>query len=337
MSSSSPTEIQRALALEGSIGATPLVELARFSKDAARIFAKLEWFNPGGSVKDRIARAMIADAERRGAALSRRHDRGADLGQHRCRARHARGGQGVSLRDRDAGGLRPRQGEADGGSGRDGRPDAVRGPHDRSDRARPEDHGQDSRRLHAEPVRQSRQRPGALRDDGARDRRGPRRLDGRVRRRRRDDRDVHRRRALLARTGRRISSESRPSRRARSSAEERRGRTRSRGSASPSSPRSSTAARSTRSSRSRTRRPSRRAGAWRARKGSSPAVPRESRPRRRSNRAAPRAGQDRGDDLPGRGGAVPGAGDIWRVGSDRVRESRVEGPRSKVPGPDFRP
>lgn len=66
MNSSSSTEIHRALALEDSIGATPLVRLARFSRGAARIFAKLEWFNPGGSIKDRIARAMIADAERRG-------------------------------------------------------------------------------------------------------------------------------------------------------------------------------------------------------------------------------------------------------------------------------
>jgi cysteine synthase len=66
LSSSSSTEIHRALALEESVGATPIVELARFSRGAARIFAKLEWFNPGGSVKDRIARAMIADAELRG-------------------------------------------------------------------------------------------------------------------------------------------------------------------------------------------------------------------------------------------------------------------------------
>ena len=52
--------------LADSIGNTPLVELPRFSAGAARIFAKLEWFNPGGSVKDRIARAMITDAEKRG-------------------------------------------------------------------------------------------------------------------------------------------------------------------------------------------------------------------------------------------------------------------------------
>jgi cysteine synthase A len=43
-----------------------LVELPRFARGAARLFAKLEWFNPGGSVKDRIARAMIEDGERRG-------------------------------------------------------------------------------------------------------------------------------------------------------------------------------------------------------------------------------------------------------------------------------
>jgi cysteine synthase len=66
LNSSPSTEIHRALGLEESIGATPLVELARFSRGAARILAKLEWLNPGGSVKDRIARAMIEDAEKRG-------------------------------------------------------------------------------------------------------------------------------------------------------------------------------------------------------------------------------------------------------------------------------
>ncbi|MGH9364253.1 MAG: pyridoxal-phosphate dependent enzyme, partial [Thermoanaerobaculia bacterium] len=59
-------EAAAATHLANSIGNTPLVELAHFSAGAARIFAKLEWFNPGGSVKDRIARAMIADAEKRG-------------------------------------------------------------------------------------------------------------------------------------------------------------------------------------------------------------------------------------------------------------------------------
>ncbi len=52
--------------LSRAIGQTPMVELSRFSRGAARIFAKLEWLNPGGSVKDRIGRAMVEDGERRG-------------------------------------------------------------------------------------------------------------------------------------------------------------------------------------------------------------------------------------------------------------------------------
>jgi cysteine synthase B len=50
-----------------AIGHTPLVELKRLSpKPGVRIYAKLESYNPTGSVKDRVARAMIEDAEERG-------------------------------------------------------------------------------------------------------------------------------------------------------------------------------------------------------------------------------------------------------------------------------
>ena len=52
------------------IGHTPLLKLNRFAKEnelGADIYAKLEYFNPAGSVKDRIARAMLDDAEARGA------------------------------------------------------------------------------------------------------------------------------------------------------------------------------------------------------------------------------------------------------------------------------
>jgi cysteine synthase len=50
-----------------SIGHTPLVELKGFSpRPEVRLFAKLEGNNPTGSVKDRIARAMVEDAERDG-------------------------------------------------------------------------------------------------------------------------------------------------------------------------------------------------------------------------------------------------------------------------------
>ena len=55
--------------LTGLIGNTPLLELNKFSaaKDIATpVIAKVEYFNPGGSVKDRIALAMIEDAESRG-------------------------------------------------------------------------------------------------------------------------------------------------------------------------------------------------------------------------------------------------------------------------------
>ncbi len=48
------------------IGHTPLVELKSFSNTKVKYFAKLEWHNPFGSVKDRAAYWMIKDAERRG-------------------------------------------------------------------------------------------------------------------------------------------------------------------------------------------------------------------------------------------------------------------------------
>jgi len=48
------------------IGNTPLVELAPAEGQKAKIVAKIEFFNPGGSVKDRIALAMIEDAEEKG-------------------------------------------------------------------------------------------------------------------------------------------------------------------------------------------------------------------------------------------------------------------------------
>lgn len=51
------------------IGKTPLLELTHIEKEfnlKARILAKLEYFNPAGSVKDRVAKAMIDDAEAKG-------------------------------------------------------------------------------------------------------------------------------------------------------------------------------------------------------------------------------------------------------------------------------
>ena len=53
--------------LLAEIGNTPLVEIRRIiASDCGRIFAKLEWFNPGGSVKDRPAYNMILQGEKSG-------------------------------------------------------------------------------------------------------------------------------------------------------------------------------------------------------------------------------------------------------------------------------
>ncbi len=52
---------------EELIGCTPLMELSEISTDmCAKVYAKLEFFNPAGSVKDRVAKAMIDDFEKRG-------------------------------------------------------------------------------------------------------------------------------------------------------------------------------------------------------------------------------------------------------------------------------
>src|SRR5439155_9815130 len=62
LKSSSPTAVRLSAGVSGAIGGTPLVELSRFARGAGKIFAKLEWLNPGGSLKDRIALALIEDA-----------------------------------------------------------------------------------------------------------------------------------------------------------------------------------------------------------------------------------------------------------------------------------
>ena len=54
------------------IGNTPLLEVKKIEEAEnlkARVLVKIECFNPGGSVKDRVALAMIEDAERKGLLL----------------------------------------------------------------------------------------------------------------------------------------------------------------------------------------------------------------------------------------------------------------------------
>src|ERR671931_61595 len=64
-SSSSSSSIIRDDVID-RIGGTPIIELTSFSKGNVKLYAKLEWFNPFGSVKDRAALWMIRDAEKRG-------------------------------------------------------------------------------------------------------------------------------------------------------------------------------------------------------------------------------------------------------------------------------
>ena len=52
--------------VEELIGSTPLVDLSPLAGGTARVLGKLEAANPGGSAKDRVARAMVDDAERTG-------------------------------------------------------------------------------------------------------------------------------------------------------------------------------------------------------------------------------------------------------------------------------
>ena len=52
--------------MEQLIGNTPLLQLSRLNTTKARVLAKLECFNPAGSAKDRVALAMLADAEKSG-------------------------------------------------------------------------------------------------------------------------------------------------------------------------------------------------------------------------------------------------------------------------------
>lgn len=64
-----PTRISQARSVLELIGNTPLLAFPRIVEAVApvEVYAKAEWYNPGGSVKDRAALAMILDGERRGA------------------------------------------------------------------------------------------------------------------------------------------------------------------------------------------------------------------------------------------------------------------------------
>ena len=82
------------------IGHTPLVDVSQLSPNPdVRILAKLESQNPFGSVKDRIAKAMIEDAEKHGHLQPGPDHRRAVVGQHRHRPRRDRPDQGLPDQD----------------------------------------------------------------------------------------------------------------------------------------------------------------------------------------------------------------------------------------------
>ena len=78
-----------------SIGNTPLIRLNRvvFGVVAGTVLAKAEFFNPAGSIKDRIGIAIIESAEREGRLTTRWHDRGSHLRQYRRRTGDGGSGQ----------------------------------------------------------------------------------------------------------------------------------------------------------------------------------------------------------------------------------------------------
>src|SRR5260370_11336926 len=71
-----PVHMQRTVSpdIVRLIGNPPLLRIKLFEHDFPRleVYAKAEWFNPGGSVKDRAALSMIADGERTGALTHRK-------------------------------------------------------------------------------------------------------------------------------------------------------------------------------------------------------------------------------------------------------------------------
>ena len=79
------------------IGNTPLIRLAKLDSEfpGVEIYAKAEFFNPGGSVKDRAGLNMILDGERSGRLTQRQNSAGRHQRQHRHRLRHDLRHQGL--------------------------------------------------------------------------------------------------------------------------------------------------------------------------------------------------------------------------------------------------
>ena len=182
------------------VGNTPLVRLQNVVPEgAATVLAKLEFLNPGGSIKDRIAITMVDAAEREGKLKPGGTIVEPTSGQHRHRPRDRRGAARLPLHLHHARQDEPREDLAAQGLRRRG----DRLPLRRRARVagelllglRPARRG-DPRRLQARPVPQRGQPALALRDDRPRDLGADRRRARRARDRGRHRRHDHRQRPL---------------------------------------------------------------------------------------------------------------------------------------------
>ena len=194
-----------------SSGRTPLVELRGSRPGRVTVYAKLEGQNPTGSIKDRIAKAMIEAAEAAGELEPGRRAARADEREHRHLARARREAEGLPAHVRPA---RERDRGAQAAAAPLRRRDrrlAGRGGLERRRPARARARGARAALLHAVPVREPGEPARALRGHRRRDRRGarPRR---RVRRRPRHGRHADGRGRAAARGASPTSSSPPPSR-----------------------------------------------------------------------------------------------------------------------------
>ena len=160
-----------------AIGNTPLIKLKRASEETGcTILGKAEFLNPGQSVKDRAALAIVEDAERKGQLQpGRRHRRGHGR-QYRHRPRLDRRREGLSRHRRDAAHAEPgkegrchRARRRTGRSGCSARRQRQPLPQGRAPARRGESQDRTQRRHLGQPVRQRRQPPGPSRHHGAGD------------------------------------------------------------------------------------------------------------------------------------------------------------------------
>ncbi len=109
-----------------TIGDTPCVRINTLAPDHVRLYVKAEFFNPAGSVKDRLAVSIIEEAERSGALTAGTNRGRSDQRQHGHRSRHGLCRQGLSPGRHHGRQLLHRAPQADALSRRQSRTDTAR-------------------------------------------------------------------------------------------------------------------------------------------------------------------------------------------------------------------